>query len=703
MRTSVGPAGVAPASARGDGQPQWIDPVPPAARLGAARTRDRVRRRQRRPGIHALDGLRAVAVALVLANHGGIPGVNGGFIGVDIFFVLSGFLITSLLLDQLGRTGRIDLGDFWTRRARRLLPALLVMVVAVGLAREFFPHDAVAGLRDDAIAAFLWVANWSFVAHKTDYFTQGGTPSPLQHTWSLGVEEQYYLVWPLLLAGLAILLAAAAGRRNATVKLATARRAVFVLAAAGALASATASIVLASDARLDRVYFGTDTRAQALLIGAAASALLVRDWPSLMVGWSVIRSRWARLIARTLPVVGVAGLAIAAHYATGSTGEFRHGLLIAVAVAAVAVIVGVALDQDGAVARVLAWRPLVWLGAVSYGVYLWHWPIFLVIDGERTGWSGFPLFVVRCFATLAVAAASLWLIEQPIRRWRPVGVPLLRLAGATVATAAAVTMLVVPVGTRPGAAVANSLPPGVSPAALESPSSPIETPRPAASPKAGAPRLHTVSVFGDSIAWTLMRYLPATPGINFIDHTVIGCGVVRGGPYRYFGQTLEQKPECDTWPERWSQRIAYDKPDVVLLIVGRWETIDRVHNGDWTHTGDPDFDQYLTGELKHALDVLGSTGARVVVTTEPYNRRGEKPDGTLYPEDKPDRVNHWNTLLRRVIGQRPNISILDLNKKLGPNGVYSAKVDGLQVRSDGVHLTPEGVKWLTPWLEDAVR
>jgi peptidoglycan/LPS O-acetylase OafA/YrhL len=644
-----------------------------------------------------------VAVTLVLANHGGIPGVNGGFIGVDVFFVLSGFLITSLLLDQLGRTGRIDLGDFWTRRARRLLPALLVMVVAVGLAREFFPHDAVAGLRDDAIAAFLWVANWSFVAHKTDYFTQGGAPSPLQHTWSLGVEEQYYLVWPLLLAGLAILLAAAARRRNATVKLATARRAVFVLAAAGALASATASIILASDARLDRVYFGTDTRAQALLIGAAASALLVRDWPSLMVGWSVIRSRWARLIARTLPVVGVAGLAIAAHYATGSTGEFRHGLLIAVAVAAVAVIVGVALDQDGAVARVLAWRPLVWLGAVSYGVYLWHWPIFLVIDGERIGWSGFPLFVVRCFATLAVAAASLWLIEQPIRRWRPVGVPLLRLAGATVATAAAVTMLVVPVGTRPGAAVANSLPPGVSPAALESPSSPIETPRPAASPKAGAPRLHTVSVFGDSIAWTLMRYLPATPGINFIDHTVIGCGVVRGGPYRYFGQTLEQKPECDTWPERWSQRIAYDKPDVVLLIVGRWETIDRVHNGDWTHTGDPDFDQYLTGELKRALDVLGSTGVRVVVTTEPYNRRGEKPDGTLYPEDKPDRVNHWNTLLRRVIGQRPNISILDLNKKLGPNGVYSAKVDGLQVRSDGVHLTPEGVKWLTPWLEDAVR
>ena len=677
--------------------------MPRAARSGTARACNGVRGLQRRPGIHSLDGLRAIAVALVLADHGGIPGVPGGFIGVDIFFVLSGFLITALLLDELGRTGRINLAGFWTRRAKRLLPALVVMVLAVGLARDLFPYEAVAGLRDDAIAAFLWVANWSFVAHQTDYFTQGATSSPLQHTWSLGVEEQYYLVWPLLLIALAVLLAATAKRRGTPSTLGRARLAVFVLAAAGALASAVAAIVVASDASLDRVYFGTDTRAQALLIGAASAALLVRDWSALTVGWSVIRSRWGRLAARVLPVIGLAVLAAAAHYATGSSGEFRDGLLIGVALAAVAVVASVALDQDGAVARVLAWRPLVWLGAISYGVYLWHWPIFLIANGERTGWSGFPLFAVRCAATLALATASCWLIERPIRGWRPVLVRLLPLAGATVATAVAVTVLVVPVGPGPEAAGAGSLPPGVSPAALVSPSPPVETLRPVAAAKPGTPRPHTVSVFGDSIAWTLMRYLPATPGFNFIDHTTIGCGIVRGGPYRYTGQTLEQKPECDTWPSRWSQRITHDRPDVALLIVGRWETTDRVNEGRWTHIGDPEFDAYLTGEFQRALDVLSSTGARVVVATEPYTRRGEKPDGSLYPEDQPDRVKHWNTLLRRIIGQRPNIAVLDLNKKLCPDGVYTAKVDGVQLRSDGVHLTPEGVRWLTPWLEDSVR
>jgi len=637
-------------------------------------------------------------VALVLVSHGGIPGVAGGFIGVDIFFVLSGFLITSLLLDELGRTGRIDLAGFWIRRARRLLPGLLVMVLAVAVGRELFPPDAITGLRNDAVAAFVWVANWSFIGHKTDYFTQGAAPSPLQHTWSLGVEEQYYLVWPLLLVAVAVLLAVIAGRRRRWVGIGAVRLAVFALAAAGAAASAVAAVMLVSHASLNRVYFGTDTRAQALLVGAAASALFVRDWSSLAVGWSLIRSRWAKWLARGLPIIGLVALGAAAHYATGSAAQFHRGLLIAVAVAAVAVVAPVALDQRGLVARVLALPPLVWLGTISYGIYLWHWPIFLAINGARTGASGLPLFVVRCIATLGVATASWWVIEHPIRRWRPVRVPMLRLAVATVATAIAVTLLVVPVGDPQG-----TLPSGVSTAALTASAPPVETLRPLSVPQQNGPRMHTVSVFGDSVAWTMMRYLPPTPGIKFIDNTAIGCGIVRGGPYRYQGQTLDQKPECDAWPDRWAQRIGYDRPDVVLLIIGRWETIDRVNEGHWTHIGDPAFDQYLTGELRRGLDILASTGARLVVTTEPYNRRGEEPDGSLYPEDDPDRVDEWNALLRRVIGNRPNVEVLDLNKKLCPGGYYTAKVNGVQMRADGVHPTPQAVKWLTPWLVDAVR
>jgi peptidoglycan/LPS O-acetylase OafA/YrhL len=672
-------------------------------RLATTRNSDGDARATRRPGIPALDGVRAVAVALVLADHGGIPGMAGGFLGVDVFFVLSGFLITSLLLDELGRSGRIDLADFWIRRARRLLPALVLMVLTVAVGRQYFSPEAVADLRDDAVAAFFWVANWMFVADKTNYFTQGAPPSPLQHAWSLGVEEQYYFVWPLVLVAVAVVLAARARRRRGWATLGGVRLAVFLLATLGALASAVAAIVLASDATRDRVYFGTDTRAQALLVGAAASALLVSDWSSLNRGWSLIRSRWGKWTARLLPVIGLSLLGIAAHYATGSAHEFGEGLLIVVAIAAVLVIAPLALDQRGPVAAVLAWGPVAWLGTISYGVYLWHWPIFLVLNGERTGWSGLSLFGVRCAVTLAVSIVSWWAIERPIRRWRPLRVPLLPLAGATAATAAAVTLLVVPVSPRPGGPFDGSLPPGVSSVAVVSPSPP-QGHRPARAIAQRDPRRpFTVSVFGDSTGWTLMHFLPSTPGFQFIDHTVIGCSLVRGGPYRYLGQTLDQKAECESWPSRWRSEIAVDQPDAILLMVGRWETVDRVNEGRWTHIGEPAFDAYLTSELRQALDILSASGVPLDVTNLPYSRRGEQPDGSLWPEDRPDRVKQWNRLLSKTVGQRAGVRILDLNKKLCPEGVYNAKVDGVQVRSDGVHLTAEGVQWLTPWLEKSLR
>ena len=248
-----------------------------------------------------------------------------------------------------------------------------------------------------------------------------------------------------------------------------------MLATVGVLASAAAAILLTSDATLNRIYFGTDTRAQALLVGAAAAALLVRDWSVLddrrHADPDAVGPDGSRAI---LPVIGLAVLAAAAHYATGAAREFRGGLLIVVALAAVLVVAPVALEQDGPVARVLAWRPLVWLGAISYGVYLWHWPIFLALNGERTGWSGWSLFALRCAATVAVAAASWWLLEQPIRRWRPVIVPMLPLAGATAATAAAVTMLVLPVGAKPDDELPTS---DIDSAALVLPEVPVEVQR----------------------------------------------------------------------------------------------------------------------------------------------------------------------------------------------------------------------------------
>jgi len=652
--------------------------------------------------VPGLDGVRALAVLAVLADHAGVPGLSGGFIGVDVFFVLSGFLITSLLLEEQHRTGRVKLAAFWARRARRLLPAAAVMVLTVGVCQQLFAPDSTAGLRGDGLAALGWVANWRFAYQGTDYFSQGGTASPLQHTWSLGVEEQYYLIWPLLLVAVSVLLARRARRAGVHHRAAAdgQRRALAVLAGTLAALSALEAVVLAGHAPLGRVYFATDTRAQALLVGALAACVFARYWPS----GHRARPQWTprgRVLIGAVSISGLTVLAVIAHRATGSTAEFHHGLLTAVAFAAAAVIVGVTLYQDGMLARALTVRPLVVLGRISYGVYLWHWPVFLALDGARTGLSGLPLLILRCLITLAAASASWVLIEVPINRWRPVPVRVLPAAAATVALACALVFLVVPTDRVAVPLAASDLPP----AADVGPTPGIPAPaQPGPSPARADPnRPLTVDVFGDSIAWTLMRYRPVTPGVRFIDHTVLGCGITRGGPYRYFGQVSPQPPGCDNWPTTWGQQVAADKPDEVLLLVGRWETMDRVHDGQWMHLGDPAYDSYLSTELDTAVGLLGASGARVVAATEPYNHRGEQPDGSLYPEDQPDRVARWNTLLNQAAARHPGTAILDLNTKLGPNHTYTATVDNITVRSDGVHLTPAGVTWLTPWLIAALH
>src|SRR5215472_14479131 len=270
--------------------------------------------------IRPLDGIRALAVLAVLATHAGIPFLPGGFVGVDVFFVLSGFLITSLLFDQLSVKGRIDLGGFWTRRARRLLPAALVMIVAVVAARPLFIPDSVGALRWDAIATALWSGNWRWALQGTNYFAQGVTPSPLQHTWSLAVEEQFYLVWPLLLV------AARVARR----------RRLLALSLAGVVVSALATYVLARVASPGRVYFGTDTRAQELLVGAALAALLAPTWRWLTAAPSGTQSpqpAGRRPLPLLLSLCGLAVLTGIATAADGASSEFRHGLMLFTALA----------------------------------------------------------------------------------------------------------------------------------------------------------------------------------------------------------------------------------------------------------------------------------------------------------------------------------------------------------------------------------
>src|SRR4051794_17974973 len=336
----------------------------------------------------ALDGIRAFAVAAVVLFHAGVGGVAGGFLGVDSFFVLSGFLITSLLLAD-----RSKITTFWVRRARRLLPALLATLLATVVAGRFLlagDPDAMGLLRTDAFAALGYVANWRMIFRGTGYAAATATASPLQHTWSLGIEEQFYLLWPLLVAGLLTWLAA---RR--------ARAALLVFCLAGVLVSQALCVLLYRPDAIGRDYYGTDTRAQALLIGAALAVLAGRPLPRRL----------------GLPAAFAAGLTLWFWHAADDQAAwlYRGGLPVA-AVATAVVVAHVIAEPHAPIARALSVPPLVGLGRISYGVYLWHWPLFCFVTADDTGLSRWPLLAVRLSGTLAVATAGYHLIEQPIRR-----------------------------------------------------------------------------------------------------------------------------------------------------------------------------------------------------------------------------------------------------------------------------------------------
>jgi peptidoglycan/LPS O-acetylase OafA/YrhL len=660
------------------------------------------------PYLPALDGLRAVAVVGVLLFHGGVSWMPGGFLGVDVFFVLSGYLITTLLLRERVGTGGIDLRQFWVRRFRRLLPALLVLIGVVGIAAPFLVDAGQRGsVRGDGLAALGYVANWRFVVTEQSYFA--GTPSPLRHLWSLAVEEQWYLLFPVVVA--------VALRRPRRI------RAFAVGLGVAAVASAVWMAVVASgQADPSRAYYGTDTRAHTLLVGALL-AVVAAQWP-------------LHQARRLLTVAGVVGAAVvAAFYVLVHESDdwmYRGGFLV-LAVATAAVVAAIAVPRRSLpVTRVLAAAPLVAIGKVSYGLYLWHWPVDVALTPDRTGldgtgwWVEPALLALRTAVAVALTLASYWLVEQPVRRHGLDGLRLrfpgplrTRPATAVVSTALVVWLLVAgTTGTAEDDGGTGGTPQAVVDAEVGVPElggtvTTLAASERTAAEEGGLPpvpedRPVKVMVTGDSVAFTLTYDAAGVPPtIDMFGRAIIGCGVVEG--LAIVGGGPDPIGErCAGWQQYWQEGAAERDPDVVALVFGAWEVYDYLQDGQRLRNGTPEMAaairEGLESGVQAVLDV--DPDVRIAVIGAPCMRPKDAQLGPTNPATEradPERlawVNEQFAAFAESLGPRASYS--DLGDLLCPGGEFLEEIDGVEIRPDGFHYEPETTGPTWAWLAERI-
>jgi peptidoglycan/LPS O-acetylase OafA/YrhL len=650
----------------------------------------------------ALDGVRAISVIAVILYHAGFSWMHGGFFGVEVFFVVSGFLITSLLLEERESTGTTRLAQFWFRRFRRLLPAAFTMMIAVGVWVALFGNQIHrSDLRRDYPWSLLYVANWGQIFGEVPYDVN---LSPLRHLWSLAVEEQFYLLWPLAFVAM---MAVRSPRTRHAAWLAgvvvVSMVSTSVVAWGGDLAPTTANFL----------YLSSLTRASGLLLGCAA-AFVWRPWQASRAP--------APQAGRLLDVGALVALAllvwsfVRADLDDPDAAVYRWNLpLVTVASLVLAL---VAVHPASSVRRVLAARPLAEVGKRSYGLYLWSWPISVGVRAYNGTWGRFV--AAMALAAVVSEVCYRW-VETPIRkgalgRWwarRPQGwTTIAACAGvATVALVVPATMyyatadkVTIAEDLRPvedfrlpgaGALPSGSVPPSSAESSVVVPASTLTAP-PAAPPVSSAVLPRRVVIVGDSMANSVAINLP--PGVEstfrVTNGSVEGCGVYDRGRAQSSRDGYERPfAGCKGWQQEWAESSRQGDAEVALVMLGAWDVFDLRLDDRTLTFGSPEADQYFLESLDSGVEALKAQGVHVALLEVPC-MRPKDVDGAgtpALPERGDDaRVAHLNGLLRQAAAADPvNVTFVAGPAEWCTNEEIASD---LGYRWDGVHVYKPGAK-----------
>jgi peptidoglycan/LPS O-acetylase OafA/YrhL len=641
-----------------------------------------------------VQGLRALAILLVILFHAGIPAISGGFVGVDVFFVISGFVITGVLLRESASTGKTSIVAFYGRRARRIIPAATLVIIATVVASYIFLSSASS--RETAVDgqwASIFLINFHFVATSTNYLSSITPPSPLQNFWSLAVEEQFYLVYPAVF----LIVAGFFARPSLRIRLA-------IVLGLTVVGSYTLSVALtSSDPSI--AFFSPFTRAWELALGAliAVTSHNLRRLPA--------------SIAAAATWIGLGGILVAAFVFTSATA-YPGSLAAVPVIGAGLIIAGGTAQPTWGVEAILRLRPFQLLGLISYSLYLWHWPI-LTIAAQRDGKNSLSVsdnIILLVFALL-MAIGTYLLIENPIRhskflvtrRWLGVAMGGCLVLSSLIFTTSEVhhDQNTAVVGTANGG-VGTHCPPTTA-GLSTSMQAELGVKQGQASNLHSAKQLRML-VVGDSTACTLMPGLAAVGslyGLQVDSGAVIGCGIVSGriAPAFY---SIDPGVDVEMGTDVCAKRafgaemsaIRRDSPNIILWS-STWEKASILVNTRSGHKvllqGTPQWQATMLQRMEARLQQFIATGATVILLEQPPFVDSGKP---ARPTASDLAFHRLNEILLELAARHPgHVRVVNLSSRVCPSGPPCPFViAGLTVRPDDAHYGPAGSLWVAKWL-----